>query len=183
MKFTIRLATLDDAPAIRALIETSSRTLALEDYSAEQIELALTSAWGLDTQLIIDQSYFVVEVSAIDKIIGCGGWSFRQTLFGNDTEQNRDPEIIDVASGAAKIRAFFVDKDYSRRGVGTMILQQCEAEAISAGYKKFELMATLPGLKLYQRHGYQVQHSIDYRLNERLSIEFVAMEKTPQLPQ
>ncbi|MFK5947681.1 MAG: GNAT family N-acetyltransferase [Methylococcales bacterium] len=175
----IRLATLSDADAINALIEASAKALGTTDYTAEQIELALVSAWGLDTQLIKDNSYYVVETEQHPSIVACGGWSYRQTLFGNDAEQNRDPKTIDVETGAAKIRAFFVHGSYSRQGIGTMILNTCEAAAMNAGYKKLELMATLPGLKLYQKFGYLPQETVHYPLNHKLTIEFVAMTKTP----
>jgi GNAT superfamily N-acetyltransferase len=175
---TIRLATMSDAEAIRQLIEASARALGISDYTAEQIDLALLSAWGLDTQLIKDNSYYVVETIGHPIIIACGGWSFRQTLFGNDAEQNRDPKTIDIKTGAAKIRAFFVDVKYSRQGIGSLILQTCETAAVKAGYKKLELMATLPGVKLYQHHGYVSQEIVQYPLTKKLTIEFVAMSKT-----
>jgi len=181
LEFTIRLATVEDADDITQLIARSSRALSVAEYTPEQIELALTSALGLDTQLIKDKSFFVVEIvdDTAPKIVGCGGWSFRVTLFGNDAEKNRNPAIIDVASGAAKIRAFFVDGDYSRQGIGSMILEKCEAEAIQAGYTEFELMSTLSGLKLYQHYGYVAGKAIEYPLNEQLTIRFVPMFKTP----
>ena len=175
---TIRLATLSYADDIKVLIEASAKALGAADYTDEQIELAFVSAWGLDTQLLKDNSYYVVEAQGHPTIVACGGWSYRQTLFGNDAEQNRDPKTIDVKTGAAKIRAFFVDGAYSRQGIGTMILNTCEAAAIKAGYKKLELMATLPGLKLYQRHGYLPQETVHYPLNDKLTIEFVAMSKS-----
>ena len=172
----LRLATLEDTHAIEALIELSARGLSTEDYSAEQIEGALKQAWGLDTQLIEDGTYLVVEEGG--DLVACGGWSFRKTLFGNDAEKDRDASIIDPKTGAAKIRAFFVHPDFSRQGLGTLILSQCEEAAIQQGYTQLELMATLPGLRLYEYHGFVGEHSIEYPLDDELTITFVPMTKT-----
>ncbi len=175
MKFQIRTAIMNDKDSIRLLIKESVRELALQDYSSEQIEAALKAAWGLDTQLIKDQTYFVVEFEQV--MVACGGWSFRKTLFGNDSEKNRAPETIDPVNGAAKIRAFFVKPDFSRQGLGSMIMKQCEQEALHQGYKKLELMSTLPGIKLYERHGFVASKGIEYDLGNQLTISFVPMKK------
>jgi len=175
MKLHLRYANTSDYKAIKSLIELSARTLGSKDYSPEQIEGALKAAFGLDKQLIIDQTYFVVETER--SIVGCGGWSYRQTLFGSDAEQNRNSNRINPESGAAKIRAFFVSPVFSRRGIGSMILHKCEAEAFGAGFRKFELMATLPGKHLYEKHGFVSGKSIQYPLDSHLTIEFVPMHK------
>ena len=111
-------------------------------------------------------------------LIACGGWSFRDTVFGNDLEGNRSINIIDPASGAAKIRAFFVNPQYACKGVGSILMNECEKEAIHMGYKRLELMTTLPGKHLYAKHGFLAGDPIDYSLNNDLSIEFVPMTKT-----
>ena len=175
MDIQLRTALMTDCRTIESLAADSIRKLGALDYSAEQIESALTSAFGLDTQLITDQTYFIVEAGQL--AVACGGWSFRETLFGSDAEQNRNPQRIDPATGAARIRAFFVHPDYARMGIGSMIMQHCEREAIRAGFRKLELMATLPGVKLYAKHGFAAGNSIEYQMGEQLSIKFVPMFK------
>ena len=151
------------------------RVLALDDYSPSQIEAALRSAWGLDSQLIKDQTYFVVTHE--DKIIGSGGWSFRKTLFGNDNEAGRDPDKLDPKIDFAKIRAFFVDPDYARQGIGSLIMNHCEQVALKSGFTKLELMSTLPGVPLYQYHGFIAGTPIDYAMDKGLSMELIPMTK------
>ena len=148
----LRPATLDDVPALERLIAESARGLTRGDYSAAQIEAALGSAWGVDTELIRDQTYFVAEADGA--IVACGGWSRRRTLFGGDARPDRDASELDPAVDAAKIRAFFVDPEFARRGIGRAILDRCERDAIAHGFTRFELMGTLPGVKLYATRGY-----------------------------
>ena len=150
--------------------------MSANDYSTAQIDAALKAAWGLDTQLIIDKTYFVVEAQGT--IVACGGWSYRATLFGNNAEPSRDESIIDVEHGAAKIRAFFVHPHYARQGLGSLIMACCERNAQEKGYKRLELMATLPGKRLYERHGFAAGAALEYSLGEGLTILFVSMEKT-----
>jgi GNAT superfamily N-acetyltransferase len=147
----------------------------LADYTSEQIEGALKSAWGLDTQLIKDQSYFVVEHNK--KIIASGGWSFRKTLFGNNNESTRDAIKLDPLQDYAKIRAFFVDPDYARLGIGSLIMNHCQQAAIDKGFSKLELMSTLPGKHLYERQGFKVEEVVEYKISEQLSIDFIPMTK------
>ena len=175
MKFQLRTALLSDCSAIESLIASSARKLGATDYTSAQIEEALKTAFGLDTQLITDQTYFVVESG--QQPVACGGWSFRETLFGNDTEQSRNPRWTDPSTGTAKIRAFFVDPGYSRMGIGSMIMQHCERQALQAGFRKLELVATLPGIKLYEKHGFVTGEPFLYPLGSELSIKFVPMCK------
>ena len=176
MQYSIRLATRDDVPAIELLIARSIRALGSGDYTSPQIEAALTGAFGVDTQLIADRTYFVVVSS--DRVLGCGGWSKRRTLFGNDAHSERDARELDPHNDPAKIRAFFVDPDCARQGIGTTLLTHCEAAARSFGFTAFELMATLPGVRLYQARGYIPGTAILHPLGDDLSIEFVPMRKT-----
>ena len=171
----IRNATLDDVGALRGLIDRSARELAREDYTSAQIEAALKGAWGVDTQLIRDATYFVVEIDR--QLAACGGWSRRKTLFGSDAHASREPALLDPAKDAARIRAFFVHPDFARRGIGRMLLELCEAQAKKEGFTRAELVATLPGVKLYQSCGYTVIERKDYSLDGSLSIEFVLMRK------
>lgn len=182
MPFLIRLATLADKPELEALIARSARELSVGLYSAAQVEGALRGAFGVDSQLILDGTYFVVEDDG--KSIACGGWSRRRTLFGGDARAQRDAGELDPRVDAAKIRAFFVDGSYARRGIGTALLNHCEAAAQARGYTRFELMATLPGVPLYTARGYVPDAPLDYQLDDPssvaagLSIGFVPMRKS-----
>ena len=176
--YRLRTATLPDVPLLRALIARSIRTLGSRDYTAEQIEAALLGAFGLDTSLIHDETYFVA-LSPSGEIVGCGGWSKRKTLFGSDTRAGRDDACLDPSSESAKIRAFFVDPDHARRGIGRAILEESEAQAIRAGFKSFELMATFPGRRLYEKFGYVPGTPIEHPLPGGFKIAFVPMTKKP----
>jgi GNAT superfamily N-acetyltransferase len=176
----IRLAILADKPALEALIARSARELSRNDYTPEQVEGALQGAFGVDTQLIRDGTYFVVECEG--KIAGCGGWSRRRTLFGSDARAERDAAELDPRTDAAKIRAFFVDPDFVRRGIGRAILERCEAEARAQGFTRFELMATLPGVRLYRECGYVGETRIQYEMRPGLAIDFVPMQKEANRP-
>jgi GNAT superfamily N-acetyltransferase len=171
----IRPATPADKPELEALIARSARELSRGDYTPEQVEGALRGAFGVDTQLIADGTYFVVIADA--RIVGCGGWSKRRTLFGSDARLGRDAGELDPAVDAAKIRAFFVDPNYARRGIGRAILEHCETEARARGFTRFEMMATLPGVRLYRECGYVGEQRISYDLGGGLAIEFLPMSK------
>ena len=175
MDYVIRKARLEDREAIELLIAESARGLSREDYSGQQIESAIRTVFGVDTDLIVDGTYFVAEESGV--LIGCGGWSKRRTLFGGDRFASRDSGELDPAVDAAKIRAFFVHPEYARRGIGRAILSLCESEAKANGFRSIELMATLPGLKLYMACGYEGTERVSYEIGEGASIEFVPMRK------
>src|SRR5262249_48335788 len=150
-----RRATFADTPALERLIAESARGLASDDYSAAQIEAALGTAWGVDSELIADGTYFVVEAGGEKaEIVGCGGWSKRATLFGGDGQAGRRSDLLDPARDAARIRAFFVHPRWARRGIGRALIERCESEARAHGFRSFELMATLPGERLYRALGY-----------------------------
>lgn len=176
MAYRLRIATLADGEIIRELISRSIRVLGAGDYTSAQIEAALLGAFGLDTQLISDGTYFVALTEA-QELVACGGWSRRKTLFGNDARAERDNAWLDPAADAAKIRAFFVDPAHARRGLGRLILERCESEARQAGFRRFEMMATLPGVRLYESCGYASGAPIAYPLPEGLQIRFVPMHK------
>ena len=176
MSWQLRRAVAADAKEIQALIERSIRALGAADYSAEQIEGALRGAFGLDSQLIADGTYFVIESDG--RLIGCGGWSYRRTLFGGDAGAQRDAGVLDPGTDAAKIRAFFVDPGAARSGIGSALLAHCEAEARRHGFRRAQMMATLPGLRLYEARGYVAGARVQYPLAAGLSIEFVPMSKS-----
>jgi GNAT superfamily N-acetyltransferase len=175
LSIELRAATRADIPRLSELIARSARALSRGDYRPEQIEGALRGAFGVDSQLIEDETYFVAEENA--ELAGCGGWSFRSTLFGGDARPGRDTSLLDPARQPAKIRAFFVAPDKARRGVGTALLERCESEARRRGFVRAELMATLPGLRLYAARGYIAGALVRYDLGGAESIEFVPMTK------
>jgi RimJ/RimL family protein N-acetyltransferase/ribosomal protein S18 acetylase RimI-like enzyme len=180
VSFEIRLATEADIVPLRALIDLSVRTLQKHDYSPEQIEGALTHVFGTDRQLVADGTYFVAEAVLANgerSLAGCGGWSKRKTLYGSDVAAGRDDNLLDPASEAAKIRAFFVHPAWSRRGLGSMILEACENAARAAGFRSFEMGATLTGVKLFQARGYSPIETIAVPLGEGPELPVVRMGK------
>jgi GNAT superfamily N-acetyltransferase len=174
MDFNLRKAVLDDRPAISLLIELSARGLSGGEYSREQIEAAIRSVFGVDSELIKDGTYFVAEAEG--QMVGCGGWSKRGTLFGGDQYAARESKELDPMTEAARIRALFVHPAWARRGVGRAILERCEQEASARGFHSLELMATLPGVKFYRTLGYTGDERITLELNGT-TIDFVPMRK------
>jgi GNAT superfamily N-acetyltransferase len=178
--FQLRLATPADVPALRELIYASVRGLQSHDYSTAQLEAALDTVYGVDSQLIADGTYFAVETFAPSNellIIGCGGWSKRKTLFGGDVWSAREDTLLDPLTSAAKIRAFFVHPAWARHGIGALILDACESAAKSAGFCRLEMGATLTGVPFYQAKGYAHLESIDVPLRDGLSLPIVRMTK------
>ena len=175
MTCNIRKANDNDKAALSDLIALSARKLSTQDYTVAQIEGALRGTYGVDSQLIKDGTYFVVEDNG--KIVGCGGWSRRRTICGGDSYGQRDDAELDPASDAAKIRAFFIHPEHARRGIGKSILTRCEAEAIAHGFSRFELMATLPGVPFYDALGYLRQAAVSQAMDDGITIEFVPMTK------
>ncbi len=171
----LRNATTKDIEAITELIALSARQLGGQFYDKNTIESALKSAFGVDTQLIKDKTYFVIEKDS--QLIACGGWSYRKTLFGSDNNNLRDPEKLTPKADAAKIRAFFIHPDYARRGLGNQIIEHCEQEAIKRGFQSTELMSTLSGVNFYKKHGYKGDKTIIHTMNDGNTIEFLPMEK------
>jgi N-acetylglutamate synthase-like GNAT family acetyltransferase len=175
MSFTLRKATLDDRPAIEELIKASARGLSRAEYSDEQIEGAIRTVFGVDTNLIEDGTYFVADSDG--ELIGCGGWSKRRTLFGGDQYTTRDASALNPETEPAKIRAFFVHPEHARKGVARAILMACENEARAAGFQALELMATLPGIKFYEASGYQGTESVELIVGDGIVIGLVPMKK------
>src|SRR6266478_1595758 len=179
MNLELRLARDADMPALHALIEVSVRVLQRNDYTPAQINGALGTVLGLDTQLVADGTYFVAEAGATCArlIVGCGGWSHRKTLFGSDHAPVREPNFLDPATDAAKIRAFFIHPDWARRGLGSKILEACESAARAAGFSRFEMCATLTGVPLYLQRGYHVLERIEVPLRNGAALPFVCITK------
>src|SRR6266404_3683914 len=154
-KFHLRVATREDVAGIRGLIEVSVRGLQAGDYSAAQIEAALATVFTTDSQLLADGTYFVAHADA-GELAGCGGWSFRKTLYGGDHQvEKSEPERLDPAVDAAKVRAIFVHPRFARMGLGSLLLEAAERAAMDAGFRRFEMGSTLTGVSLYTLKGYR----------------------------
>jgi GNAT superfamily N-acetyltransferase len=184
MSIRIRPATHDEVPVLRVLIEASVRQLQAHDYTEKQREAALRTVFGVDSRLIEDGTYLVADASDAQScgdgkpaIAGCGGWSKRKTLFGGDQWSGREDSLLDPSRDAAKIRAFFVHPAWARQGVGTLILDACESAARSAGFTRFEMGATLTGVKLFSVKGYVPIKRMDVPLDDGEVLPIVQMEK------
>jgi len=176
--FSIRTATPADIPALHALIELSVRNLQQHDYTPQQIEGALGHALGLDTQLIEDATYFIAEpIDSPGQLAGCGGWSYRKTLFGSDHGPNRETSFLDPTTDAAKIRAIFIHPKYARKGLGTRILAHCEAAAQAAGFRRLTMGSTLTGVPLYTLKGYSPIERVSVPLPNGESLPIIVMDR------
>jgi GNAT superfamily N-acetyltransferase len=153
-----RLATHIDEPELQVLMEAAISGLQKPFLSTEQIESSRT-IMGLDTQLIDDQTYFVVLSEG--RIVGCGGWSRRATLYGGNQTPGRSAALLDPAIDAARVRAMYTHPDHTRRGIGRLILTLCEDAARAEGFRRVELMATMAGEPLYHACGYTGVERID----------------------
>lgn len=176
----LRTAVAADVPRLRELIEASVRGLQAGDYSPAQIEGALQSVYGVDSQLIADQTYFAAELlkpPSPPEIVACGGWSKRTTLFGGDQYSGREDSLLDPAHDAAKIRAFFVHPDWARRGIGGLLLEACEKAAREAGFTRLEMGATLSGVAFYKAKGYVALENQAVPLGQAESLPIVKMAK------
>lgn len=175
MQNHLRLANFDDIDKISQLIQLSARKLGGEFYDKKTIESALQGAFGVDTQLIKDQTYYVIENN--DCLIACGGWSYRKTLFGSDTNNLRNPAKLDPQTQAAKIRAFFIHPNFARQGLGNELLKTCESKAKDYGFLQCQLMSTLSGINFYQKNGYQGNGYIYHSMDRDNKIKFLPMTK------
>jgi GNAT superfamily N-acetyltransferase len=175
MDFAIRKATLEDVAALDVLIAASVRGLQAGDYTAEQMELALAEVFHVDTQLVRDGTYFVVEAEG--QIVACGGWSRRKTLYGGDHVRSKDDAWLDPQMDAARIRAFFVHPGWARKGIGSLLLQTCEDAAREMGFTRLELASTLTGIPLYRARGYRDAEQIHVPLPSGKTLPVLRMFK------
>jgi GNAT superfamily N-acetyltransferase len=158
---TSRIAQAEDLPALGAVMDAAIAELQKGFLSPDQIA-ASRAIMGLDRQLVADGTYFIVEDEG--RIAGCGGWSRRATLYGGDHTAGRDPELLDPARDAARVRAMYTHPDFARRGVGRLILELCEAAAKAEGFRRLELMGTMSGRPLYESYGFEaIEEIVDDR--------------------
>jgi GNAT superfamily N-acetyltransferase len=178
----LRLATMADLPALRSVMDAAIAELQRGFLSAEQIQSSRT-IMGLDTQLVEDGTYFVVEHEG--EIGGCGDWSRRATLYGSDATAGRDAHLLDPTEDSARVRAMYTEPRFARRGVGWMILEACERAAAAEGFTRMSLMATLSGVPLYAKYGFaEVECVPDARTSGRSSgapVPCIRMERPIRL--
>lgn len=172
---TIRVATIDDVPGLQQLIERSVRGLSGDFYSAAQIDASIAAVFGVDTQLIIDGTYYVIDGSSGPA--AAGGWSARRTLYGGDQMKGAEDPRLDPATEAARIRAFFVHPEWARRGLAKQLYTECARAAYAAGFRELELMATLPGEPLYHALGFSVIERLSVSLGPDLDLPLIRMAR------
>jgi GNAT superfamily N-acetyltransferase len=180
MEFTSRVATREDLPGLQPVIEAAIGELQKGFLDAAQIESS-RSIMGLDTQLIDDGTYFVVEAGG--RFAGCGGWSRRATLYGGDHSAGRDAALLDPAVEPAKVRAMYTHPDFARRGVGRLILGLCEDAARVEGFRVLDLMGTMAGRPLYASAGFRVvEHLSDAAGGTPVPLVRMRKDLTPATP-
>lgn len=175
MPIPIRVATLQDVPTLRELIPLSARELSKNYYTPAQVESAIRYIFGVDTQLIADGTYYVAETEG--RIVGCGGWSKRKTMFGGDQMKDAQDPLLDPTQDAGRVRAFFIHPQWARRGIGRGIIQACEDAAQAAGFCRMELVATMPGEPLYAAMGYAVTRRFDQPMTDGTTLSLAHMQK------
>ena len=171
-----RLATEADIPAVRRLIEASVRGLSEPLYSRQQVDSALRYLLGPDSQLIADATYYLAEVGG--EVIASGGWSRRQTLHGGDQFKHGDDRLVDPSHEPARLRAFFVDPRWARRGIGGLMFYICSTAARTAGFRDLELTATLPGEQLYTTLGFTVVERGAVTMPDGVALETALMRRS-----
>jgi GNAT superfamily N-acetyltransferase len=176
----LRVATSDDVPGLRALIALSARALSAPFYSPQQVEAAVAHVFGVDTQLISDGTYFVID--AADGPAAAGGWSARRTLYGGDHTKTGSDPLLDPRTEAARIRAFFVHPHWARQGLGRQLFAACARAAWNAGFRNFELMATRPGEPLYDALGFEVVERVVATLPGGVEVPFARMHRAIEPP-
>jgi GNAT superfamily N-acetyltransferase len=171
----LRLAAPLDVPAVQSLINASVRALSIGYYTDAQIDEALVSIFGVDTQLLSDGTYFVIELGSV--LAAAGGWSKRATLYGGDQTKGAIDPLLDPLLDAARIRAFFVAPEFARQGLARQLYNACEHAALHAGFRRFQLGATLPGVPLYHALGFTALEQIESPMRFGLSLPIVRMER------
>ena len=173
--FLLRPALADDVAAMRALIERSATALSVGFYTQEQTETVTREVFGVDSQLLADGSYYVIESDGA--IVACGGWGRRSTGYGGDQAKSEPERLLDPATEPAKIRAFFVEPAMARRGLGSMLMTHCAAQAAAAGFGMLELVATMPGVPLYLALGFAEVERFDLLLGGGVRVPVARMRR------
>jgi len=171
----LRAATVDDMAPMEILMKDSIHDLFPAVYTAEQTRSSAEFIGVPDRMLVEDGTFFVIEVD--DELVACGGWSRRDKLYTGSAGTATDARLLDPATEPARVRAMFVRSDWTRRGLGTMILEASEAAAAAEGFRSLSLMATESGIPLYQRYGFTVVDRAQVPMPDGCSITCTAMEK------
>ncbi len=174
-KIDFRLATEEDLEDIEALMKRSMRILGQGHYSPQQIESCCQYVCVPELQLILDQTFFVVVLDK--RIVGCGGWSFRKTLYAGPSKSSQEAEILNPEKDQARIRAMFIEPSESGKGIGSLILAQSEKAAQECGFRSGVLGATLSGLSFYKSKGWSLLEKEFVTLPDGIVIEVITMEK------
>ena len=170
---------MQDVPALNTLIAESARILSAGFYNPSQIEALISHVFGVDTQLVADGTYYIIDgADSVGSPVACGGWSARRTLYGGDVWKHREDSRLDPAVDAARIRAFFVHPQWARQGLGRRLYTECERAARAAGFRSFELMATLPGEPLYAALGFAAIEHVTTRLPGDVEVQLVKMQRS-----
>ncbi len=171
----LRLATADDAAALDLLISRSARILQANDYARELLDVAIGTAFAQDRQLIDDRSYYLIERAGTP--VACGGWSRRAKAYGGDAHAADLNALIRPGIDPARIRAFFVDPDCARQGLGSRILEASEQAALAAGFVDGVVIATLTGAPFYARHAWREVARVDEALRGGIRLPVIRMTK------
>ncbi len=171
----LRPATIDDVPAIRALIDASVRGLGVGYYTQAEIDESLVTVFGVDSRLLSDGTYFVIDCAG--EIAASGGWSKRSKMYGGDQTRATDDAQLDPTVDAARIRAFYVSPAWARRGFARQLYTACEAAAVAAGFRRLQLGATLSGVPLYEALGFHAIERADYPMRFGLTLGILRMER------
>jgi GNAT superfamily N-acetyltransferase len=171
----LRLATVDDAAAIDALMKMSIRDIFPGSYDGRRTASSIEFIGSVDRKLIEDGTYFVIDVDG--KLVACGGWSRRDKLYTGSGEGTDDARLLDPATEPARVRAMFTRGDWTRRRLGRRILEACEAAAKAEGFRTLALMSTVPGLPLYENYGFTVSERVQIPMPDGTSIAGASMTK------
>jgi GNAT superfamily N-acetyltransferase len=174
-KFTLRTAAMADLPLLQALIERSGIELSVGFYTDAQAASVTREVFGVDLQLLADGSYYAIEADGV--IVACGGWGRRASRFGAGQGRTEPDRLLDPACEPARIRAFFVAPGMARRGLGSMLLAHCAAQAKCAGFGTIELTSTLPGEPLYLARGFQVEERFELALGDGVRVPVTRMRR------
>ncbi len=170
----LRIATADDERAIDALMKQSIAAIFPRFYDERQVESAVRYIGDVDRTLVADGTYLVLERDG--EVVGCGGWSRRDKLFTGSGDAAGDSRLLDPATEPAKVRAMFVRDDWTRRGLGRRILEECEAAARREGFRRLSLMATLPGVPLYRAYGFRPLEEVEITMPDGVTLACVSMD-------
>jgi GNAT superfamily N-acetyltransferase len=171
----LRVATVDDEPALDALMKESAAVIFPRFYDERQAASAMRYVPEVDRMLLEDGTYFILEAG--DEAVACGGWSRRDRLYTGSGELEGDVRMLDPPTEPARVRAMFVRPDWTRRGLGRRILEACEEAARRDGFRRLVLMSTLPGLPLYSAYGFRSLEETEVTLPDGVKLPCVSMDK------